>query len=533
LRVLLISTPYPLEEMPLPPLSLSYLAGVLQKEGFQVEIVDYLVSHYRPEKLRQKLAEFRPQLVGVTSVTLNYPIASRILKLCKSTDPSIVTAIGGPHATFALEETLLTAPWIDLIAIGEGEATVVELSKAVEGGGDIHQVAGIAYADNGRIVTTQPRPLIKDINQIPMPARQFLPLARYLALGSPCTVITGRGCPFRCIFCSGSRMFGPKVRFREAGLVVDEIEHVHHDLGFKQVNIVDDTFTLNHQHASEICEEILRRNLRLPWTAFARVDTVTKELCELMRRAGCTGLLFGVESADEGILKTIKKGTSPEKIRAGVKIASDAGISSLNSFILGLPGETPETARKSMDFGQELAIDYNSKWGFHVLSPLPGTELYEKASDYGLRILSRDWRRYDANQVITESDTMSVDMAKQIMAIYDSRVEVACEDARRQAEAGDAECARTIDQQESRKFVWKLLSRDVIEGLGRLTEAKADPVRAKEELVRRVTRRLGDPAEVVQCRIDTLVTNGFLHLERGGDGLRWRWSENSRTALHI
>ena len=154
MRVLLLSTPHPLEESPLPPLSLSYLAGALNQEGIEVKILDFLVTHYHPKKLRQELEEYRPQVVGATCVTLNYPIARRMLKVCKDFDPGVFTVIGGPHVTFALEETLLSSPWIDAVVIGEGERTLVELAKAVAEGKDIRHVsffddlAGVHHHDS-------------------------------------------------------------------------------------------------------------------------------------------------------------------------------------------------------------------------------------------------------------------------------------------------------------------------------------------------------------------------------------------------
>ena len=532
MRVLLLSTPHPLEEAPLPPLSLAYLAGALESEGVEVQILDFLVARYRPAKLRQKLDEFRPQLVGATCVTLNYPTAARMLKACKDFDSSIVTVIGGPHATFALNETLLRAPWIDAVAIGEGDRTVVELARAVEGGNDIRQVAGIAFADGDTVVKTEYRPQIDDLDQLPMPSRHLLPLGRYKALGAPCTVITSRGCPYHCIFCSGHRMFGGKVRFRDPGLVVDEIEQIHRDLGFPQVNIVDDTFTLNHRHAGQVCEEMLRRNLEVKWSAFARVDTVTKDLAELMKRAGCTWVLFGVESSDEGILKTIKKGITPDKVRSGVKIATDAGIKIFNSFIFGLPGESPDTARRSIAFGDELDRKYGAKYGFHILSPLPGTELYERAKDYHLHILSRNWARYDANQVITESPTMSPDMVREVMAVCERNLDNARKYIRRRADAGDPEYTQRIEEEESRNFVWRLLSGDVVERLGRVAVANAiHPSVAEAELVQRVSRRVDLPFEMVQQRVGNLVADDLLRLEPGDDGLRWRWSDGLRSGV--
>ncbi|MGB5925571.1 MAG: radical SAM protein [Dehalococcoidia bacterium] len=532
MRVLLLSTPHPLEESPLPPLSLSYLAGVLVRERIEVRILDFLVTRYHPKKLRQELEEYRPQLVGATCVTLNYPIARRMLKVCKSFDPHIFTVIGGPHVTFALEDTLLSSPWIDAIVIGEGERTLLELAKAVEEGKDIRQVHGIAFADGGTAVKTSPRPLIENLDDLPLPARELLPMARYRALGTPCTVITSRGCPYSCIFCSGHRMFGPRVRFRSPGLVVDEIERLQHDFGLAKINIVDDTFTLNHDHTRAVCEEMLRRNLKLRWSVFARVDRISEDLAQLMNRAGCEWVLFGVESADEGILKTIRKGFTPDEVRRGVKIAAEAGINVFNSFILGLPGESWETAHKSLAFGDELYQKYGAKYGFHMLSPLPGTEIYERAKDYGIRILSRNWARHNANEPITETATMSTEMVKEAMSIYDRGIEAAWDDIKQRAKDGDAECAEIMDGKGRNEFVWALLQGDVIERLGGMASAAIlNPTEAESELAHRVSRKLGLDIDVARRRIGELIARGVLQLESQGNGLRWQWADTQKLKL--
>jgi anaerobic magnesium-protoporphyrin IX monomethyl ester cyclase len=532
MRVLLLSTPHPLEESPLPPLSLIYLASVLIQEGIEVKILDFLVTPYHPKKLKRELEEYQPQLVGVTCVTLNYLIARRMLKACKAFNPRIFTVIGGPHVTFALEETLLQSPWIDAIVIGEGERTLVQLVRALEAGKGINHVPGIAFSDGGLVVKTPPQAHIEDLDQLPLPARELLPMARYRALGTPCTVITSRGCPYSCIFCSGHRMFGPKVRFRSPEPVVDEIEKLQRDFGLAKINIVDDTFTLNHHHAQAVCEEMLRRKLKIKWSVFARVDRINKELAQLMKRAGCEWVLFGIESADEEILKTIRKGTTVDEMRRAVKIAAEAGINVFNSFILGLPGESRETAQKSLAFGDELYHKYGAKYGFHMLSPLPGTELYERANDYGICILSRNWARYNANEPITETATMSTEMVKEAMSIYDRGIEAAWDDIKLRAKDGDIQCAEIIEGKEREQFVWALLQKDVIEKLEGLALATAlNPSNAEAELARQVSRKLGVDIGVTQQWMGELINKGVLRLEPKGNGLRWQWSDTQKLKL--
>ncbi len=520
MRVLLMSTPYPLEENPIPPLSLSYLAAVLRDAGVEVRILDHLVSMYSPDKLRRELAEFQPHMVGATCVTLNYPIAARIMKVCKNFDPGIITMLGGPHATFALEETLLRATWIDLIVVGEGERTLVELVNTLERGGDIRSVPGIAFRRDGQIVKTDPRPLIEDLDDLPFPARDLLHLSKYRALNTPCTIITSRGCPYKCIFCSGPRVFGRRVRYRNPKLVVDEIEQINKVFGFAKINIVDDTFTLNHRHAGAICAEIISRGLNINWNIFARADTVDMELLKLMKQAGCQWLLYGAESGNPEILKTIKKGTTPEIIERGTRLAAEAGINVFNSFIVGLPGETPQTARQSMDFAQMLDKKYGAKWGFHILSPLPGTELYERPKDYGLHVLSHNLAKYDANRPVTETAEMNPEKVLEFIGEYDRAVAYAMDDLQKRAAEGDAECAEMMRNKASVEFIWKLLKGDVIERTG-LMKNGADPLM---QLSRRVSNKMKVPIDIAEREMGRLVQAGLLTRQTMNGGFKWQWS---------
>jgi len=324
-------------------------------------------------------------------------------------------------------------------------------------------------------------------------------------------------------------MFGPKVRFRSPGLVVDEIEQLQHDFGFVKINIVDDTFTLNHHHTRAVCEEMLRRNLKIKWSVFARVDRISEELAQLMNRAGCEWMLFGVESADEGILKTIKKGFTIDEVRHGVKVASKAGINVFNSFILGLPGESRDTAHRSLAFGDELYHTYGAKYGFHMLAPLPGTEVYERARDYGICILSRNWSRYNANEPITEMETMSREMVKEAMSVYDRGIEAAWDDIKQRAKNGDPECAEIMEGKERNEFVWALLQGDIIEKLGGMASAGAlNDSGADFELAHRISRKLGIDIQATRRWMDELIAKGVLRLESRENGLHWHWTDTEK-----
>ncbi len=532
LRVLLLSSPHPLEENPLPPLSLTYLTAVLEAAGVEVEILDFLVSRYSPARLRNVLAAFHPQLVGVTCVTMTYPRAARMLRVVKTFDPNIITAIGGPHVTFTAEETLRRAPWTDIAVIGEGEDTIVELARAVDSArdaGGVAGVAGISFRNGDTIAATAPRPLISDLDRLPLPARHRLPLARYQALGMPCTVVTSRGCAYDCLFCSANRMFGHRVRFREPGLVVDEIESIRRDLGFRRINIVDDTFTVNHHHAERVCDEMLRRKLDVDWSVYARVDNITPDLATLMKRAGCNTVLFGIESADETILRTIRKGITPDDMRRGIAIATKAGLRVYCSFIIGLPGETRRTIAASNVFAGEVNADFGAEYGYHILAPLPGTDLYHRATDYSLRITSRNWACYDANQAITEQATISRALAEETLASYDELIEHAWKDIRRRAAAGDTASIDRLEGNRRQAFIWSLLKKGLIETAGRLSLAVARrPAEAEATLAELVTRRMKLPEDTVRQELRMLVAAGLIQLVADKGGTGWRWCRERR-----
>jgi hypothetical protein len=259
-------------------------------------------------------------------------------------------------------------------------------------------IPGLAFRSNGGTCHTPWRDFEKDLDRLPDPARHALPLGRYRTLGMPVSVTTSRGCPFQCVFCVGRRMVGARVRYRPAGRVVDEIERLA-TLGFRQVNVADDLFTADAQHCTAICDEILRRGLTIRWSSFARVDTVSVALLTRMREAGCHAVSFGIESGNPDILKRVRKKITLAQAEAAVAMCRDAGMQAHASFILGLPGETPETVAQTMAFAGRLG-EMGLFYGFHLLAPFPGTAIGDDPESFGLQVLSRHWPDYHANRAI-------------------------------------------------------------------------------------------------------------------------------------
>jgi len=417
MRALLINPFYPISETPSPPLGLAYLAAALEAAGAEVRLLDYVVYPFDEPWLANVLDRFEPHLVGVTAVTMTVDNALHILKTVRRLRPDIPTVMGGPHATFAARETLQSQPELDLVVLGEGERTIVELIRALAAGADPETVAGIAYRRGREIRFTAARPLIGDLDDLPAPARHLLPLGRYRALGMPISLTTSRGCPHQCIFCVGRRMVGSRVRYRSPRLVVDELAAVA-DLGFHQINLADDLFTANRRHCLAVCDEIERRRLKVKWTSFARVDTVTFELLRRMRSAGCTAVSFGIESGSPAILKTVKKGITREQVVAAVEMCTRAGVTPFASFILGLPGETEATIAETLAFGDQLKAS-GLLYGFHLLAPFPGTEIRDRAEEYGIRILTDDWSQYHANRAIVETPNVDRERLDEIVVAWE------------------------------------------------------------------------------------------------------------------
>lgn len=537
LRVAIVAPPYPLEEAPAPPLGVTYVAAAFEAAGAEVRIFDYIVSRYTPEKLNAQIDAFEPHVLGATSVTLNFPVAARILDRAKQHRPSMITVMGGPHASFDDRNTLTGYPGIDLIVRGEGEGTIAELMACGMDPGAWDRIKGISFRRDGGIVATEPRPFIEDLDGLPLPARHLLPLSRYQALGYPISIITSRGCPYSCIFCLGRRMVGSRVRQRSPRLVVDEIEQIL-SYGIDRINVADDLFVSNRGKVTEVCEEMLTRGLRFAWSAFARVNTVDRQTLRLMRKAGCDSISFGVESGNREMLKRIRKGITLEQVREAVSLCREAGIIAHASFIAGLPGETGETLAETDRFAAELGALY----GYHYLTPFPGTTVREEVSRYDLEILTDDWTRYDANSAIVRTSALPPAEIERFVGAFEGQVREAWEGMvegyRRKTNPPGIDLQ--VEGHFRMKLVYRLLSEDLVEKWGGFSDGDAGM--GEEALLGRLCRRIEQAARadggleggpesdlvggLVEKTLRSLVSLGHIGLDRQGDRVQWHWRHN-------
>ena len=503
-------------------MSLPSLGAVLERAGVEVQVLDLLVTRNCPRNIERKLTEFKPDIVGITAVTMNYPTACRIVQTCKEIAPKLITVIGGPHVTFSAAETLHEAPFIDIVVIREGDETVVELVETLARGGDLSRVKGIAFRKDSEIAITPERPFVPNLDELPFPARHLLPLARYQALQSACGLSTSRGCPFGCSFCVGHHMVGKKVRYRSSKLVADEIEQLTL-LGFGLLSFEDDFFTVNHKHCVAVCDEIIARKLNIMWGAYARVDSVDRSLLEKMKQAGCYSLCFGVESGVQEILDLAHKGITPEKTREAVRLCQSLGYEFIASFIAGLPGETEKSLKQSISFAESLS---EGSWGFHILSPFFGTEVRERAAELGVRILTNDWERYDCNQAVCETEGIKAEALDRVVNGITQRYYDQCARNALAGELSERELKRLHDE-ESQNFVWQLLHQEVIEQEGkiRLDGYPLEMEKYVAELENRVWNTLSFPLEFVKTEIGKLVDRGYLGYHLEDDHILWKWND--------
>jgi radical SAM superfamily enzyme YgiQ (UPF0313 family) len=310
------------------------------------------------------------------------------------------------------------------------------------------------------------------------------------------------------------------VRYRNPSLCVDEIEELAR-LGFTEITIEDDLFTLYRAHFMAVCGELVRRNTGIRWNAFSRVDTISPEIVETMAKAGCQAICFGVESGSQEILDLVKKKSSLAKVKEAMRMTQDVGISALASFIIGLPGETEETLRKTVEFANELHNEFGSLYGFHILAPFPGSEVRERAAEYGLEILTDDWTKYDANHVVTRTKGASPTVIQKVADEYDETMEryLKYQDhlfAKDQLPAYERKMyLRRLRQQ----LLWKLLLDDVIEGL---PAYRADAIGA---LVAAVAEAAGVKPEFAAPEMARVLELGALVPEQTAEGTRFAWSE--------
>jgi len=370
-----------------PNISMAYVAGALRDSGHELIFLDAMASNYSIDDIIKKLKRFKPKVLMFTMTTYLFHQTLEIITYIKKKYTCKII-VGGAHLSLFPRETL-KHKIIDFGIIGEAEETVVELVNSIETKSSFKEVDGIVFNENGRIIITKLRRKIKNLDKIPFPARELLPINKYYSFISKyknyTIIMTSRGCTFQCSFCEQST---GDIRYRSVKNVVDEMEECVTRFNIKEFDIFDPLFTINKQRVIDICQEIRRRNLSIFWSCRSRVDTITVDMLKEMKKAGCYRIYYGIESGDEKILKNIKKYTKLTQIKKAISLTKKNKILAFGYFMIGCPGETKKSIINTINLAKSLSLDYAQ---FSRLSTLPGTSLYDELKD---KIGYDYWKKY-------------------------------------------------------------------------------------------------------------------------------------------
>jgi len=376
-----------------PSLALASLAGKLTSGGHEVKILDLNLFRNPDKALTDAIREFRPGFAGITFSTPLFYESDRIVKLIKKTAVDIIVIGGGSHCSALPRETLAESSY-DIICFGEGEETLSEIVS----GKNYGSIDGICYrGDDGALIMNGERDLLGDLDELPFPKWDLFEIEKYkvtelLSRFSPTVGIeTSRGCVFNCIYCNKS-VFKRRFRKKSAQRVVNEMEYCL-NMGFKEIHVLDDSFTIDMQRVEKIADEIINRGLKISWYSVSgiRVDLVNETLLRKLKRAGYYRAFFGIESGNQKILDRIKKGITIEQIKTAVQLARKAGMEVYGAFMLALPDETEDSLKDTIKLALELDLDIAKTT---ITYPLVGTPLYRDYISRGL-IKSKDYSKYN------------------------------------------------------------------------------------------------------------------------------------------
>lgn len=381
------------------PLGLAYIAAYLREKRHgkdHIEILDMAALNYGEVDLIRKLKEKEWNITGIMVLTPMYIRAKETALIIRRTSPNSKIVFGGPHLTIFPEQTLQEISEIDIGVVGEGEITFFELVDALDNKKDIAKINGVVYRAKKKVTKTSPRELTRDIDNLPIPARDLLPMKAYKPAPTyykrlpSYIMLTSRGCPFNCAYCS--KVFGTHYRFHSIDRIISEMEELIYRYGAKEIIFRDDTFTINKDHVKALCDKIMERKLhkKIKWTCMTRVNLVDYELLKLMKTAGCWSIHYGVESGSQRLLDLIQKGITIGQVKQTFRWTRISGIETKAFFMLGLPTETREESLKTIQFTKELDPDWIQ---VTITVPYPGTKLYDiTKNDKTLR--SFKWENY-------------------------------------------------------------------------------------------------------------------------------------------
>jgi radical SAM superfamily enzyme YgiQ (UPF0313 family) len=361
------------------PLGLAYL-GAYIKDLPGIEVAGFANNALKlgPEEYREIFRKEKPDVVAISILTPTVYMAWEMARVVKEAAPAAVVVAGGAHCS-ALPEDTLKEQSIDYGVVGEGEEAFRELILALRDKQDPAGIKNLVYRANGRVVINPKRPRMKDLDSIPLPAREIFGDSRYgmnvnrrVTSAKNTTVLTSRGCPYGCIFCSKS-IYGREFRQRSPQNVIDELKLLERG-GYGEVLILDDTFTVSKHWVLEFCRLFVEQGLKTVWNCHARVDTIDEDVVKALKQANCSGLAFGIETGNPEMMEKIDKRITLDQARKALRLCRRYGLVTLCSYIFGYPGDTRRSVEDTLRFSVELDSDYAN---FSVLFIAPGSEIFE------------------------------------------------------------------------------------------------------------------------------------------------------------
>ena len=390
-----------------PPMGLACLSSILEEKGYESDIIDAAALGLDSKDIISSINQ-SPDYIGITSTTVEINYAIELARELRASFPHALILMGGVHPTI-FHESLVSEGICDMVIRGEGEEAIVALADDQP----LADIPNLTWkGPSGKVIVNDMNEHYVDIEKLPLPSYEKLPMNRYhAALGaakkSPSVgMITSRGCPGNCTFCY-SGMHGKRIRMQSAEKIMEQITFLMKNYGIKEISFYDDTFTTSKKRVERLCDLILQDNMKISWSCFARADTVTPGLLKKMKKAGCHQVSYGFESADENVLQAIKKRVHTSQIEDAVRWTKAAGIDVRGAFMLGNPEDTEESMRKTMEYSKNLCIQFSI---YNITTPFPGTALYTWVKENKL-LKHTKWNLYDLahsciNLPTVQSDTV-------------------------------------------------------------------------------------------------------------------------------
>lgn len=365
-----------------PPVGLCYLQSYLDSKGYTESKIFHTYKSY--DEVKSFITEYKPDVVGISCLTVHRGSSFKLAKLAKEINPNIKVVFGGCHSTFMWKQIMENFDFVDYIVIGEGEITFYELVRAIDKKLPTKDIKGIVYKEDGKTIRTEDRPFIENLDDLPFPSWRDVDFNDFAIPDPPmhhfrerkASIVTSRGCVFNCGFCSTTHFWTRRWRARSAKNVVDEIEWLVKEHNVRFFSVSDDIFALDIDRVIDICKGIIERKLDVKWYAETRVDRMSKEMFEWMKKAGCFLVQFGVESGSDKMLNNINKGVTSKQVAYAIKCAKEAGLKTDMLLMVGNIGETDETVDETIKLIDEVKPDVVV---VSITQVFPSTRLYEIA----------------------------------------------------------------------------------------------------------------------------------------------------------